>query len=102
MLLVGLVVAEAFGVVVPGSAVDVRSCGTSVAQPAVAVGVGGPEGDFDAVCGANGSQSGVALDELGTHGVSGDDDFVHLRESVLVREVVDDLVEDVERRDVGV
>lgn len=102
VLLVGLVVAETFGVVVPGGAVDVRSLGTSVAQPTVAVRVGGPEGDFDAVCGANGSQGGVALDELGTHGVSCDDDFVHLRESVLVGEVVDDFVEDVERGDVGV
>jgi hypothetical protein len=101
LLLVGDVLAETFGVVVPGGAVDVGSRRAGIAEPGVAVGVGGPECDFDAVAGGDVGESCVALDELGAHGVRGDDDLVQVGELVAVLEVGDDFVEDVEGGDVG-
>jgi hypothetical protein len=101
LLLVGGVLAETLRVVVPGWAVDVGSRRAGVAEPSIAVGVGGPEGDFDAVTGGDVGESGVALDELGAHGVRCDDDFVQVGELVAVLEVGDDFVEDVEGGDVG-
>jgi hypothetical protein len=96
VLLGRLVVAEAGRVVVVVGALDVGAFGAGGAQPAVAVGVGGPEGDLDAVAGGDVGEGGVALDELGTHRVCGDDDLVHVGELVAVRIVGNDLVEDVE------
>lgn len=98
-LLVGSVVAEAGGIRVVVGALDVWALGAGLAQPAVAVGVGGPEGDFDAVVGGDVGEGCVALDELGAHGVGGDDDFVHVGEGVTVGEVLDDFVKDLERGD---
>ena len=95
-LLGRFVVAEASRIVVVVGAVDGGSRGAGVGEPAVGVGVGGPEGDFDAVGGGDVGEGGVALDELGAHGVGGDDDLVHVGELVAVGEVVDDFVEDVE------
>ena len=100
-LLGGGVVAETGGIVVVVGALDVGSRGAGVGEPAVGVGVGGPEGDFDAVGGGDVGEGGIALDELGAHGVGGDDDLVHVGEGIAVGEVVDDLVEDVEGGDAG-
>jgi len=96
LLVVSGVIGEALGVVVVGVAVDEGSCRTGLAEPDVAVGVRGPEGDFDAVVRLHGRESGVALDELRAHGVSGDYDLVHVGESTLVLVVGHNFVEDVE------